>query len=67
MVRPRDGEYVVRPLGLINGLFGDGTRNIGGLSDSDDVCIRLGPTELGKVIDHTQENGLKGWNVEEWR
>ena len=22
MVRPRDGEYVVRPLGLINGLFG---------------------------------------------
>ena len=27
MVRPRDGEYVVRPLGLINGLFG---------ADSDD-------------------------------
>ena len=22
LMRPRDGEYVVRPLGLINGLFG---------------------------------------------
>ena len=30
MVRPRDGEYVLRPLGLINGLFGADSDSIGG-------------------------------------
>ena len=29
MVRPRDGEYVVRPLGLINGLFGEDSEDLG--------------------------------------